>query len=71
MAAPGNEGLFSPWLRAKSFKWVGLLSKQAHEEYKNLLDRRVLLRAGEQSSLKLINYKRFSFGANQLAFFRK
>jgi SAM-dependent methyltransferase len=49
---------------------IGLFSKHANEEHEDLLDRAKLETAGSQAGLKLILYKRFLFGANQLAVFR-
>ncbi len=50
---------------------IGLFSKHANEEHEELLDRAKLERAGVQAGLKLIAYRRFLFGANQIAVFEK
>lgn len=50
---------------------IGLFSKHANEEHEDLLDREKLEAAGSQAGLKLILYKRFLFGANQLAVFKR
>lgn len=49
----------------------GLFSKHANEEHHALLNKRQLDRAGSHSGLKLVFYKRFLFGANQLAVFQR
>lgn len=50
---------------------VGLFSKHANEEHEELLDREKLELAGKQAGLRLELYKRFLFGANQLAVFER
>lgn len=50
---------------------IGLFSRHANEEHEELLGRSALELAGEQADLKLITYRRFLFGANQLAVFGK
>lgn len=50
---------------------VGLFSKHANEEHEDLLDRARLEMAGAEAGLRLISYRRFLFGANQIAIFDK
>ncbi len=50
---------------------AGLFSKQANDEHEDLLDHAKLEMAGTQAGLKLISYRRFLFGANQIAVFEK
>lgn len=50
---------------------VGLFSKHANDEHEDLLDRNKLELVGAQAGLSLIEYKRFLFGANQLAIYEK
>lgn len=50
---------------------VGLFSKHANEEHEDLLDRAKLEMAGKQAGLRLDSYRRFLFGANQIAAFKK
>lgn len=61
-----------------SVKWVhdigtafGLFSKHANEEHDVLLDRSRLEMVGIQAALKLVKYRRFLFGTNQIAIFKK
>lgn len=48
---------------------IGLFSKHANEEHEELLDRVKLESVGAKAGLHLVLYKRFLFGANQLAVF--
>jgi SAM-dependent methyltransferase len=50
---------------------VGLFSKHANEEHEDLLDRTKLEMAGQNAHLALVSYRRFLFGANQIAVFKK
>ena len=50
---------------------IGLFSKHANEEHEELLDRVKLEFVGTKAGLNLVSYKRFLFGANQLAVFEK
>ena len=50
---------------------IGLFSKHASEEHHVLLDRNDLVRAGEKAGIPMIVYKRFLFGANQVAVFER
>lgn len=50
---------------------IGLFSKHANEEHEELLDRAKLERGGVQAGLKLVAYRHFLFGANQIAVFKK
>jgi len=50
---------------------IGLFSKHANEEHEELLDREKLESAGKQAGLHLVLYRRFLFGANQLAVFER
>lgn len=56
-----------------SYEWihdwgstVGLFSHEAHDEHETLLDKDMMLKLAERCQLKLITYKPFLFGANQL-----
>lgn len=49
---------------------IGLFSHSADEEHEELLDRKRLNEVGENAGLIMERYKRFLFGANQLAFYR-
>ena len=46
---------------------IGLFSHHAHEEHEELFDRKKLADVGHQAGLDLVSYRRFLFGANQLA----
>ncbi|MDB4542870.1 class I SAM-dependent methyltransferase [bacterium] len=50
---------------------VGLFSSHANEEHEHLLDRTDLLRAGQKAGLRMTHYRRFMFGANQLALYMR
>ncbi len=50
---------------------VGLFSKHANQEHEKLLDRGTLESAGEKVGLHLRMYRRFLFGANQIAVFER
>jgi 2-polyprenyl-3-methyl-5-hydroxy-6-metoxy-1,4-benzoquinol methylase len=50
---------------------IGLFSRHASEEHEQLLDQRALQRLGEQAGLRMVSYRRFLLGANQLAVFRR
>lgn len=50
---------------------LGLFSKHANEEHEDLLDYSKLKATGIQAGLKLVSYRRFLLGANQLAVFKK
>ncbi|MGB9662694.1 MAG: class I SAM-dependent methyltransferase [Moorellaceae bacterium] len=50
---------------------VGLFSRHASKEHRSLLDRTRLDSLGKECGLKLVIYKRFLFGTNQLALFRR
>jgi 2-polyprenyl-3-methyl-5-hydroxy-6-metoxy-1,4-benzoquinol methylase len=56
------------WIHALGAAF-GLFSKSAKEEHGDLLDRSKLVTVGEQAGLKIVYYRRFLFGANQLAVF--
>src|SRR3546814_10302750 len=49
----------------------GLFSQHADEEHEELLDEQKLRQAGDTAALELISYKRFLWGANQLAIYRR
>ncbi len=49
---------------------LGIFSKHANEEHEELLDYQKLKDAAEKSILKLDVYRKFLFGANQLAVYR-
>lgn len=46
---------------------VGVFSHDAHEEHEELLDERALSSIAAQAGLSMLTYRRFLFGANQLA----
>lgn len=50
---------------------LGLFSQHAHQEHEDLLDHSSLKSAGQQAGLELVAYRRFLFGANQLAMYRR
>ncbi|GFN45660.1 class I SAM-dependent methyltransferase [Candidatus Regiella insecticola] len=50
---------------------IGLFSKSANEEHEDLLNRSKLEFVGKQARLMLISYRRFLFGANQIAIYTK
>ena len=50
---------------------VGLFCKHAKVEYEDLLGRAKLEIASNQAGLKLVFYRRFSFGVNQIAVYAK
>jgi len=49
---------------------IGLFSQHANEEHEELLDRDKLESVGNDANLQLVHYKRFLFGANQLAVYK-
>jgi SAM-dependent methyltransferase len=48
---------------------VGLFSQHASDEYEELFDHPKLELDGKKAALRLVSYKRFIFGGNQLAVF--
>jgi SAM-dependent methyltransferase len=50
---------------------LGLLSSHAHEEHEDLLSRKDLESAGRSAGLRLVSYRRFLLGLNQLAVFSR
>ena len=50
---------------------LGIFSSDASEEHEDFLDKRMLKRLGEQEGFKLVRYRRFLFGMNQVAVFEK
>jgi SAM-dependent methyltransferase len=50
---------------------VGLFSRHANEEHEQLLDREMLTDVGVAAGLRLIKYRRFLLGANQLAIYAR
>lgn len=50
---------------------LGLLSSHAHDEHETLLGRAALEAAGRAASLRLVLYRRFLLGMNQLAVFSR
>ncbi len=72
MLAPGGKIVIST--PNPALEWahylgvsVGLFSRQGHEEHKSLLNRRQIAELASEVGLRLILYRRFLFGANQLA----
>jgi 2-polyprenyl-3-methyl-5-hydroxy-6-metoxy-1,4-benzoquinol methylase len=53
------------WIHAAGAK-LGLFSRQANEEHEELLDERALRHLADQVECRLIRYRRFLLGANQL-----
>jgi 2-polyprenyl-3-methyl-5-hydroxy-6-metoxy-1,4-benzoquinol methylase len=49
---------------------LGIFSKPANEAHQDLLDKVKISVAGECAGLFMVHYKRFLFGANQLAVFK-
>jgi len=45
----------------------GLFAKESHDEHQSLVDRAGLERAGASAGLRIVEYRRFLLGANQLA----
>ncbi len=50
---------------------VGLFSPEASDEHHELFDRDGFAELGRDAGLELVHYRRFLFGANQLAILRK
>ena len=50
---------------------IGLFSRHASEEHETLMDSAALTRAGAKAGLTIVCYRRFLFGANQLAVFQR
>lgn len=50
---------------------VGLFSKHANEEHEELLDHDLLESVGNKAGLVLEEYRRFLFGGNQIAVYKK
>lgn len=46
---------------------VGIFAKESHDEHQSLLDRAGIAAAAAAAGLKVLLYRRFLFGANQLA----
>ena len=62
---PSMEALYAMGTR------IGLFSHSAEEEHEQLLDRDALDRSGRAAGLELRRYRRFLFGANQIAVFTR
>jgi 2-polyprenyl-3-methyl-5-hydroxy-6-metoxy-1,4-benzoquinol methylase len=60
---PSMETLYNAGAR------IGLFSQSAQEEHETLLDRDALSRAAGGADLRMVDYRRFLFGANQIALF--
>jgi 2-polyprenyl-3-methyl-5-hydroxy-6-metoxy-1,4-benzoquinol methylase len=58
------------WVHTAGAK-IGLFSRHASKEHENSLDKVRLVQAASETDLKLIAYKRFLFGVNQLAVFQR
>lgn len=71
-AAPGSRIVVTTphpaaeWIHDAGAR-LGLFSRHANEEHEQLLDREVLATIGARAGLRLISYRRFLLGANQLA----
>jgi 2-polyprenyl-3-methyl-5-hydroxy-6-metoxy-1,4-benzoquinol methylase len=50
---------------------IGLFSRHANQEHQDLLDHGKLRKTGAAASLKIASYRRFLFGANQIATYQK
>lgn len=50
---------------------IGIFSRHANEEHENLLDRKRLVTLAYECHLKLVVYRRFLLGANQIAVFQR
>jgi 2-polyprenyl-3-methyl-5-hydroxy-6-metoxy-1,4-benzoquinol methylase len=50
---------------------IGLFSRHANEEHQDLLGLTKLRQTGTDASLKLASYRRFLFGANQIATYKE
>jgi len=50
---------------------IGLFSRHASEEHESLMDMATLNQVGAEAGLTLVCYRRFLFGANQLAVFQQ
>lgn len=46
---------------------IGLFSRSANDEHEDLLDQTALDRASREAGLRMVDYKRFLLGANQVA----
>lgn len=46
---------------------IGLFARESHDEHQSLMNRAGIVWAAEQVGLRLIAFRRFLFGANQLA----
>lgn len=57
------------WVHAAGAR-LGLFSWSANEEHNSLLDENTLRLAGGSAGLEMVIYRRFLFGANQIAAFR-
>ena len=62
---PSFDGIYDMGAR------MGFFSHHAHEEHEELFDREKLAEVGQASGLQLVDYRRFLFGANQLAVFAR
>ncbi|MEO6323342.1 MAG: class I SAM-dependent methyltransferase [Thermoanaerobaculia bacterium] len=76
LLAPGGRLVATtphPWGRIplEAGAALGLLSPHADEEHETLLSRPALEEAGRRAGLKMVVYRRFLFGLNQLAVFER
>lgn len=46
---------------------IGLFARESHDEHQSLMDRNGITQAAAAAGLHMIQYRRFLFGANQLA----
>ena len=50
---------------------IGLFSQHANEEHEELLGRKELREVADKAGLRLVSYRRFLFGVNQLAIYQR
>ena len=48
---------------------IGIFSREASEEHKELIDRNAMVRIAHEGGVRLIEYRRFLMGCNQIAIF--
>lgn len=48
---------------------IGIFARESHDEHQSLMNRKQLSDAGDRSGFRMITFRRFLFGANQLAVF--
>ncbi|RWK09368.1 class I SAM-dependent methyltransferase [Mesorhizobium sp.] len=48
---------------------IGIFARESHDEHQSLMNRKQLADAGDRTGLRMTTFRRFLFGANQLAVF--